>query len=316
MVKNELYLSRVTINVSRFVGYLYTAKLAKTVLVNILPGLLEHFKPSTGPKPKLVHISPLYINSHDGKTRCIYSYALCKGEDLIKCNESPKPVVLEGTYNFYFGFHTQVLTPGELLSSITERGSMCFNFMSQRVCTEIMSVDIRNEYTRGRELARKVLEAGSMKIVFSSPTMLRDPLRTSGKFKTLLPSPFNVFATPVYTILFSKGLSSVRRLRTELLRLHRLFNETYSALGGVKVRWVYYGRRPEPALVGYVNYRVNFEYFDFLKQGLNVEDWLGEIFAYMLALGVGAGRAAGFGHVELKPLAERKNTGEPPAKSL
>ncbi|MEM1831605.1 MAG: CRISPR system precrRNA processing endoribonuclease RAMP protein Cas6, partial [Desulfurococcaceae archaeon] len=127
----------------------------------------------------------------------------------------------------------------------------------------------------------------------------------------LLPSPFNVFATPVYTILFSKGLCSVRRLRTELLRLHRLFNETYSALGGVRVRWVYYGRRPEPALIGYVNYRVNYEYLDFLKQGLNVEEWLGEVFAYTLALGVGAGRATGFGHVELKPLVE-KNRGEPP----
>ncbi|MEM0000498.1 MAG: CRISPR system precrRNA processing endoribonuclease RAMP protein Cas6 [Desulfurococcaceae archaeon] len=192
----------------------------------------------------------------------------------------------------------------------------CFEFMDKRICVKVLGIEFLDAYEFGLNIAKKALESGGIKVIFSSPTMLRDPLRTSGRFKTLLPSPFNVFAAPVYTILYTRGLCSVRRLRTELLRLHRLFNETYSALGGVKVRWVYYGRRPEPALVGYVNYRVNFEYFDFLKQGLNVEDWLGEIFAYMLALGVGAGRAAGFGHVELKPLAERKNTGEPPAKSL
>ncbi|MEM4959675.1 MAG: hypothetical protein QXX12_07410 [Nanopusillaceae archaeon] len=31
---------------------------------------------------------------------------------------------------------------------------------------------------------------------------------------------------------------------------------------------------------------------------------MGEVFAYALTLGVGAGRATGFGHVEIKPLAE------------
>ncbi|MEM4562070.1 MAG: CRISPR system precrRNA processing endoribonuclease RAMP protein Cas6 [Desulfurococcaceae archaeon] len=310
---NDLYSSKLTINVSQVVGYFYTAKLAKTILVNIVPGLLEHFKPSTGPEPKLVHVSPLYVNSRDGKTRCIYSYAPCRNNELVKCTEPPKPVVIEGTYHFYFGFHTKVLTPGELLSKVAERGSMCFNFMSQKACVEIVSVEVLNESTRSKELARRVLESGSMKMVFSSPTMLRDPLRTSGKYKTLLPSPFNVFAAPVYIILYTKGLFSVRRLRTELLRLHRLFNETYSALGGLRVRWVYYGRRPEPALVGYVNYRVNYEYLDFLRQKLNVEQWLGEVFAYALALGVGAGRATGFGHVEIKPLAEgdsARNQGE------
>ncbi|MEM1695312.1 MAG: hypothetical protein QXK07_01365 [Desulfurococcaceae archaeon] len=40
---------------------------------------------------------------------------------------------------------------------------------------------------------------------------------------------------------------------------------------------------------------------------------MGEVFAYALALGVGAGRATGFGHVEIKPLTEGytvRNQGE------
>ncbi|MEM1696188.1 MAG: hypothetical protein QXQ90_06290 [Desulfurococcaceae archaeon] len=153
MVKNELYLSRITINVSRFVGYLYTARLAKTVLVNILPRLLEQFKPSTGPEPKLVHVSPFLVNAFNGETKRIYSYAPCRNEEFIKCHAPPRPVILEGT--FYFGFHKQVLTSGELLGHITERGSMCFDFMSQKVCIEVLSVDVYNANSRGRELASR-----------------------------------------------------------------------------------------------------------------------------------------------------------------
>lgn len=147
----------------------------------------------------------------------------------------------------------------------------------------------------GLEVAKGVLGNGALKVVFSSPTLLRDLLRPTGKYKSYFPSLFTVFATPVYTVLHAReciGLVGLER---------RLFNETYSALGGVRIRWVYYGRRPEPALVGYVNYRVNGEYKEFLEQGLNVEEWLGEIFAYALTLGIGAGRATGFGHVELRP---------------
>lgn len=113
----------------------------------------------------------------------------------------------------------------------------------------------------------------------------------------------NVFATPVYTRLHAEGRYRKGVFRRELIMLHRLLNETYSALGGVKIKWVYYSSRPEPALIGYVNYRVNGEYLSFLKQrGFNVEEWLAEIFAYALTLGVGAGRAAGFGHVVITPL--------------
>jgi len=314
--KLKLALLKTHVNVFGFAGYLFSGKLVKTILTRSIPRLEEFFRPTMGSTPKLLHISPLYRVKNNREVECVYSYAVCrKTSAYVKCIDALKPVTLNGRYYFYIGFHQSVENVTDVLNALLNYNE-CFEFMNQKVCAEVVEIEAWNAVELGKNLVARVMNSGSMKIVFSSPTMLRDPLRTSGKFKTLLPSPFNVFATPVYTILFSKGLSSVRRLRTELLRLHRLFNETYSALGGVKVRWVYYGRRPEPALVGYVNYRVNFEYFDFLKQGLNVEDWLGEIFAYMLALGVGAGRAAGFGHVELKPLAERKNTGEPPAKSL
>jgi CRISPR/Cas system endoribonuclease Cas6 (RAMP superfamily) len=52
-----------------------------------------------------------------------------------------------------------------------------------------------------------------------------------------------------------------------------------------------------------VNYRLDENYLNYLEsRGVNVVEWLGEVFAYALTLGIGTGRAAGFGHVELKPL--------------
>ncbi|MEM0240973.1 MAG: CRISPR system precrRNA processing endoribonuclease RAMP protein Cas6 [Candidatus Nezhaarchaeales archaeon] len=291
---------------SDFRGYVFTGKLVKTILIKAIPQLEHYFKPSS--EPKLIHISPLYKGTQD-KKKCIYSYVQCKNSGYtIKCEGEPVLVHLNGSFYFYLGFHSSIVKIHDVVQALVDYAE-CFDFMNKRVCVRVLGVEFPNVHELGLNVAKKALESGAIKVVFSSPTMLRDPLRTSGKFKTLLPSPFNVFATPVYTILFSKGLCSVRRLRTELLRLHRLFNETYSVLGGLKIRWVYYSKRPEPALIGYVNYRVNYEYLDFLKQGLNVEEWLGEVFAYTLALGVGAGRATGFGHVEIKPLVDRGSSG-------
>lgn len=176
-----------------------------------------------------------------------------------------------------------------------------------RPCIDMESIDIVDAYLTGLKIAKRVLETGAIKITFTSPTLLRDPLRIAGKYKSYTPIPFIVFATPVYTLLHSKGMYTVRGLRTNLLMLHRLFNETYSMLGGVKIKWIYYNKRPEPTLIGYVNYRINEEYLEHLRSRLSVEEWLGEIFAYMLALDVGAGRAAGFGHVELIPVHKQES---------
>lgn len=299
---------RLNAHISRFIGFIYSSKLVKTIFININDKLTELFKPITGSEPKLIHVSPLYANSDGGKVTCIYSYVDCgKGGGFIKCNGPPKPVLIDGEYFFYIGFHEKALNPGDLLDKLMVKQSFCTEFMSQKTCIEIHRVDLMDANTLGLEVAKNVLNAGGLKVVFSSPTVLRDPLRIDGKYKSFIPNPMNVFATPLYTILNAEGLYTVRRFRRELLRIHRLLNETYSVLGGIRVKWVYYGKKPEPTLVGYVNYRVKEDYLDFLKKTVNVEEWLGKIFAYTIALGVGAGRASGFGHVELKPIHIERN---------
>lgn len=299
---SKLALIRVDVRVDGFYGYLYTSRLVKTILIRAYKPLEEHFKPTKGPVPKLVHITPLYKSRGDS-VECVYSYAECRSRrGLVKCTGPPTLVELSGDYYFYIGLYESVARGVDIISALLNYAE-CFEFIKQNVCVEVRGLDFTNPTTLGREIASRVLSARGVKVVFSSPVMLRDPLKTTRRQKTVLPTPLAVFATPIYVRLHATG--SYRRgvFRRELLRIHRLFNETYSVLKSVRVKWIYYSEKSIPALVGYVNYRVDENYLNYLQShGVNVEEWLGEIFAYASTLGIGAGRAAGFGHVEFKSL--------------
>lgn len=313
----KINLLRVFVEIDSFKGILFTGKLVKSILIRACPWLEESFKPSKGPVPKLLHVSPLFRVTGNRGIECVYSYARCKQRGyFVKCDGPPIPVVLGGNYYFYFGFHEFSTSSSKVLDALLSYRD-CFEFMGQRVCIGVEGLDVYNPHSVSLDLARRVLETGGLKVKFSSPTMLRDPLKPRGKHKTLLPSVFNVFATPVYAWLYASGRYTKGCLRRELLRLHRLLGETYSVLGGVRVKWIYYSSKPEPALIGYVNYRVNQDYLEYLKSRMNVEEWLSEVFAYTLTLGVGAGRATGFGHVEITPIKKpiSKETGDNREKS-
>lgn len=299
----KLVLTRIYVDIHHFAGFLYTGKLVKTIFINAYPATKRLFEPLRGSVPKLLHISPLYRVREDGKVECLYSYAICRNRSkpIIKCDGPPKLISLNGSYFFYFGFHSSLMDPFELVNAIAGY-SGCFEFINQKICVNIRQVEIYDPSEISKEIISNVLKHGGLKIVFSSPTVLRDPLRTGGKFKTFLPTPENVFASPLYAALYVQGRLTHSRFRKELLRVRRLFNETYSVLSSVKIRWVYYSSRPEPALVGYVNYRLNNDYLEFLRQKINPEEWLNDTISYAITLGVGAGRATGFGHVFVKPL--------------
>ena len=100
-------------------------------------------------------------------------------------------------------------------------------------------------------------------------------------------------------MLHNTGTYSLRRFRRQLLILHKIFNEPYSTLKTVQLRWVVYKKRPEPTIIGYMNLHVNREYLDYYSRYIDMEEYLRELLAYMETLGVGVGRATGFGHVFL-----------------
>lgn len=292
-----LSILRVKLLVRGFYGHLFSGKLVKTILIRKVPELADLFKPTVGSAPKLVHVSPLFKISSSG-VECIYSYVKCHSE-VVKCSGPVIPVKLDGLYDFYFGFTNSVLslTKGvEAVLGIDE----CFEFMGQEVCVATREVEYIDAKTLAREIASKVIESGKVKIVFASPTMLRDPLRRS-KYKSFSPTPFNLFSTPIYAIQYITGQYSPRRLRLHLMILHRILNETYSIYKTTRVKWVLYGKRPEPAIVGYINYYLNKDYLEQYSKVLNINEYLAEVFAATMTLGIGAGRTAGFGHVFIEP---------------
>jgi CRISPR/Cas system endoribonuclease Cas6 (RAMP superfamily) len=303
----NLSIIKVGVRVRGFYGYLFTSRLVKTILIRAFPKIASLFEPTKGPTPKAIHVTPLYEVTSRG-VECIYSDAICKQRGMVKCTGAPRMINLDGDYFFYLGFHESIVRSVEVVSSLLNYGE-CFEFIKQNVCVEVNSIDLFNVERLSRELVEKSMSSRGVKVTFSSPTLLRDPLRTRRKHKTFLPSPINVFAAPIYVKLFVSGAFRTGVFRRELLRVHRLFSETYSALKTARVKWIYYSDKPIPALVGFVNYRLNEEYLKFLEsRGVDVAKWLEELFAYTITMGIGAGRAAGFGHVELKPLHSSKAT--------
>ncbi|MEM1635464.1 MAG: CRISPR system precrRNA processing endoribonuclease RAMP protein Cas6 [Thermosphaera sp.] len=291
-----LHAFKASVRVQGFKGVLFTSKLVKTILIRRLPELEGFFKPRAGGEPKYIHVSPLYYSS-GGKSICLYSYVKCVNRKTAKCQGPLSQVVLNGEYYFYAGFTSNVSDPVKTMSSLLGFND-CFTYMDQRVCVETTGIEYYIPQMESSELVSKLFETGKVKIVFASPTMLRDPFKRT-KHKTLIPSVMNIFAVPVYTMLTHKGAFTYKRFRRHLLMLHRIFNEPYSVFKTTGIKWVVYKRRPEPTIIGYVNLYLNQHYYDMYSKNMSIDlkEYLRELFAYTITLGVGVGRATGFGHV-------------------
>ena len=171
-------------------------------------------------------------------------------------------------------------------------------FRRHNVKVDLVSIDIIDVYAYIRNLVKELLRSkGKIRVIFSSPTLLRDPLRTS-KQKSLIPTSMNIFSTPVYiTSYLSGGLKRKTIIKT-LVLLHRLLNEPYSIYNTVNIKWVVYdkSKQPIPTITGYVNLHLNETYYENYGKKYNIEELLEEIFTITSTLGTGTSRAAGFGH--------------------
>ena len=306
MMSNNIHFFRVGLYIDGFRGVLFTGKLVKTIIIRVLPELGGFFQPSRSGYPKLIHVSPLYTRV-GGRIRCVYSSIDCRG-DTARCGGRPSQVVLNGDYWFYIGFSEKLLSHEKFLEAVMGLDD-CFVFMDQRVCAVLSELEYINMREAILDTARRVLGSGKLKIVFSSPTMLRDPFKRT-KHKSLIPTVFNIFSTPLYLMLHNTGSYSLRKYRRQLLILHKIFNEPYTTLKTVKLKWIVYKHRPEPTITGYMNLFINQDYLQYYGRYIDMEKYLGEILTYMAALGVGVGRATGFGHVTVEPGQKKENAAE------
>ena len=147
---------------------------------------------------------------------------------------------------------------------------------------------------------------GKIKIIFESPTLLKDPLALGRKKKKLLlPLPEAVFSVPYFMVMLSRGLYKTTFYLRSMRYIKSMFDLPYTVLKTVDLAWYVYDDRPLPALIGYVIYFIDYEMLNHVQVMMSMKyglDFL-ELFAKAMVLaqvyGVGDGRAAGFGHVSI-----------------
>lgn len=267
----------------------FTGKLVKSLLIDGNPRLKLFFEKASGGTPKLVHVTSLYVERVE------------RGKLHVKCIHSLKNLNGFSRFSFYVGF---VETATAVSPTVDEVYSALLNlsghhrFGANVFDVELVSVESIDVVKEAKKAVQDLARLGKMRVVFSSPTLLRDPFRV-GKHKSLTPTPMNIFSTPVYVNLYLMGRLRWRLLIRMLVALHRLLNEPYSIHETTKVIQIRYSedKKPIPALIGYVNLYLNKHYLDlYAAKGVGIEALLEETFATTLALGTGTSRATGFGH--------------------
>jgi len=283
---------------------LFTGKLVKSLLIDANSRLKEIFTKTRGVQPKLVHITPLYQVSN-GKTKCLYSYATVDTVEsrVVRIHET---IIRNGVYKFYIGFIEDKVNDAvsfDIIYNTLLNISGVHRFKKYRVKVELASVDIVDVYAYAENIVQELLRnKKKLKVVFSSPTLLRDPLRAS-KQKSLIPSPINIFSTPTYINLYLSGKLRRRNMMRTLVLLHRLLNEPYSIFNTVNIKWIIYDedKQPIPTLTGYINLYLNRTYYEEYNRKYNLEELLQKTFTTILTLGTGTSRATGFGHITIQP---------------
>jgi hypothetical protein len=284
---------------------LFTGKLVKSILIESEPSLKRFFEKKNGEAPKLLHITPLYqINGE--KIECIYSRVVSNKNDVPIVN----PVKINGLYRFYIGFLDGGLE-GSLsydltFKTLTNISGKIF-FKKHLFNIELISVREIDVEKISREVVRNLLKNEIMKIIFSSPTLLKDPFR-EGKHKSLIPTPMNIFSVPASIYLYVYGRYSKKNLLQILKIFHRVINETHSLMrseidkGTIKKVFVQYEEKknPIPSIIGYANYRLNRKYLEHYQKKIEIEKLLEDTMTIMLTLGTGTSRATGFGHITTK----------------
>jgi len=284
---------------------LFTGKLVKSILIESEPSLKKFFEKKMGDAPKLLHITPLYKINGD-KIECVYSRVISNKNGIPIVN----PVKINGRYSFYIG-----LLDGDLEGSLSYdlafktltniSGEIFFkNHMFKVELISMREIDVEKI---SREAVRNLLKNNMIKMIFSSPTLLKDPFR-EGKYKSLIPTPMNIFSVPASIYLYLHGRYSKKNLLQILKILHRVINETHSLIRGetdkgtIEKVFVQYEEKknPIPSIIGYSNYRINQRHLEQYQKKIDIEKLLKDIITIILTLGTGASRATGFGHITTK----------------
>ena len=266
----------------------FTGKLVKTMLIIGNPSLEKLFAPTRGRPAKRIHVTPLY-RFVNGKIKSIYP----KSFNSVK---HVKPIVLDpnSEYFFYIGASMDYLPLIEqsLLTLSSGVDIPVRNNLGKPLSIRLTSFDRIDSFEQILKL--NTHENFAIKIRFMSPTLIKDPFNLI-KYRRFLFSPGMLFSVNIGDLLDY----NIRRYRRWVYRLDRIMHETHCALENIRRVWYLYEGRFLPAIVGYTKYYVVLEDFPIELREL-IGSFLRNLFIHAAVLGVGTGRASGFGHVKIE----------------
>jgi len=297
----------------------YTAKLVKSLLISGNPSLKEIFAKGESLSPKPIHITPLYTYNVDRnserkqeeKIEAIYSRFIPKKSVAKppKINKL-KPVKIEAGRKYFFYIGTNMKLLNDVLLGLYDINRFIFGKETvdiDQLSYEIRYVDVEKESEEILEILETAKE-NYMKVVFNSPTLLKDPLvvMRRKKKKLLLPLPEAILSTPFLMVLIDRG--KVRRnIFIRCMRyVKSIFDIPYTTLKTINLVWYVYDNEVLPAMIGYVKYFIDYQILQYaqsvmeMKYGLDFMELLSKVTVLAQVYGVGDGRATGFGHVTIK----------------
>jgi len=274
-------LVRLKLRVSPFVTTDFTGKFVKTLLINANPNLERIFEDKRTPSPKPLRITPLL---EDGTEEPVYPKVVIRrfGEAAGKPKSSPNPIAVNGLYHVYVGYESG-LEPEVDLAVTKLMGGVELEYGSQ----------VRVRLVEYEKVEQRVpREFSSVKVYFITPAVFVDPFVKLSKLdgdraKRFVPYPPLIFSVNVYDV-FRKTYGR------NIIRLSYALVESHTVLNTVTKVWYYYDGKWLPGVIGYAKF--------FLRKGIpeRAKEAVRKVLENAMEMGVGSGRAAGFGFVKVK----------------
>lgn len=268
-------LIRLKLKVSPFITNDFTGKFVKTLLMTANPELEKIFEDKKYPSPKPLRITPLLEGE---KEVPVYPKAI----NTAKPKESPSPISVGGVYTIYLGYE-QSLEPQISLTIAKLLGGVEVEYGS-KVNVKLL------EYERVEQEVPSSFK--SVKVYFVSPAIFVDPfIKVSqiekDRAKRFVPFPPLIFSVNVYELFKDTYKRNIIRLSYTLVESHTILN-TVSRV------WYYYDGKWLPGVIGYAKYFMRDNVHKYAKIAVR------KILQNAIEMGVGSGRAAGFGFVKMK----------------
>ncbi len=256
----------------------FSGKVVKSMLITANNGL-DYVFSSREVSPKPIHISPLGYFSEKGSIVFLWKSLAMNKTMRVEAGRK---------YFFHIGFEESIehLVLGALdkLDGIEVFNTKWFLSELEYTVIELPS----------RDPPIKIKNAEHVKVEFRSPVNIIDPYKKT-RYRRFL---------PLAGLLFSYNIGDLARIlhRDQLYwqlidLLNAVLQETHHVWETVKKIYYIYDGKAIPGLTGYIKYYIDHE---FLRENEILRLLIENILTHATIMGIGSGRANGFGHITIK----------------